>query len=43
MPFGLCNAGNSFQRMMDRILAGLPLVFCYLDDIISQQGQARAF
>ena len=31
---GLRNAGNTFQRMMDRILAGLSFVFCYLDDII---------
>jgi hypothetical protein len=34
MPFGLCNTGNTFQRMMDRILAGPSFVFCYLDDII---------
>ncbi|MFN9908355.1 MAG: reverse transcriptase family protein, partial [bacterium] len=34
MPFRLRNAGNTFQRMMDRILAGLSFVFCYLDDII---------
>jgi cleavage and polyadenylation specificity factor subunit 1 len=34
MPFGLRNAGNTFQRMMDGILAGLSFVFCYLDDII---------
>ncbi len=34
MPFGLCNAGNTFQCMMDRILAGLSFVFCYLDNII---------
>jgi hypothetical protein len=34
MPFGLRNAGNTFQRMMDRILAGLSFVFCYLGDII---------
>jgi hypothetical protein len=34
MPFGMRNAGNTFQRMMDHILAGLSFVFCYLDDII---------
>ncbi len=34
MPFGLRKAGNTFQRMMDCILAGLSFVFCYLDDII---------
>jgi cleavage and polyadenylation specificity factor subunit 1 len=34
MPFGLRNAGNTFQLMMDRILAGLSFVFCYLDNII---------
>jgi cleavage and polyadenylation specificity factor subunit 1 len=34
MPFGLRNAGNTFQRMIDRILAGLSFVYCYLDDII---------
>ena len=31
MPFGLCNAGASFQQMMDRVL---PFVFCYLDDVL---------
>jgi len=34
LPFGLRNAGISFQQMMDRILAGLPFVFCFLHDII---------
>ncbi len=33
MPFGLRNAGSSFQRMMDRVLAGLPFAYCYLDDL----------
>jgi hypothetical protein len=34
MPYGLRNAGNTFQRMMDRVLAGLDFCFWYLDDII---------
>jgi RNase H-like domain found in reverse transcriptase/Reverse transcriptase (RNA-dependent DNA polymerase) len=35
MPFGLRNAGSTFQQLMDRILNGLPCSFCYLDDIIA--------
>ena len=34
MPFGLKNAVQAFQRMMDRIMAGLPYVFVYLDDVL---------
>ena len=34
MPFGLRNAGLHFQRLMDRILAGLPFIFVYLDDVL---------
>ena len=39
MPFGLCNATATFQRMMTKILAGLSLhygnvVLCYVDDIL---------
>ncbi len=34
MTFGLRNAGNTFQRQMDCLLAGLDFVFVYLDDII---------
>ncbi len=33
-PFGLKNAAQAFQRMMDSILAGLDCVFVYLDDIL---------
>ena len=33
MPFGLRNAGSSFQRMMDRVLVNLPFSYCYLDDL----------
>jgi len=34
MAFGLKNAGMTFQRMMDRVLQGLPFCFVYLDDIL---------
>jgi len=34
LPFGLKNAPVEFQRVMDRILAGLDFVRCYIDDIV---------
>ena len=34
MPFGLRNAGQSFQRLMDSVLQDLPRVFVYIDDIL---------
>ena len=34
MPFGLRNAGPSFQRFMDKVLQGLDCIFVYLEDIL---------
>jgi len=36
LPFGLCNAPSTFQRLIDMALAGLTweVCFAYLDDLI---------
>lgn len=36
MPFGLCNAPATFERLMDRVVAGLKweILLVYLDDVI---------
>ena len=33
-PFGLKNAGQDFQRLMDQIFGEIPHVFVYIDDIL---------
>ncbi|XP_061115069.1 uncharacterized protein LOC133139508 [Conger conger] len=37
LPFGLCNAPATFERLMDNVLAGIPRQECvvYLDDILA--------
>ena len=37
IPFGLCNAPATFERLMDRALCGMRWSRClaYLDDVIS--------
>ena len=34
MPFGLRNAGQTFQRLMDELMGDLPYMFIYLDDVL---------
>ena len=34
MPFGLCGAPSSFQRLMDKVMRGLPFVSTYIDDVL---------
>ena len=34
MLFGLRNAGSTLQRLMDRVLAGLPFIFVYLNNVL---------
>ena len=34
MPFGLKNAAQTFQRLMDTVCKGLDFIFVYLDDIL---------
>ena len=41
MPFGLRNAGCTFQRMMDQILDDIPHCFVYIDDILIASPDAE--
>jgi hypothetical protein len=34
MPFGLKNAAQTFQRLMDSLFRTIPFIFIYLDDIL---------
>ncbi|KFD65246.1 hypothetical protein M514_00667 [Trichuris suis] len=41
MPFGLRNAAQTFQRLMDMVFQGLPRVFVYIDDILMFSSTAQ--
>ena len=43
MPFGIKNAAQAFQRLMDKVGQGLDFIFIYLDDILvfSRSTQAH--
>lgn len=34
ISFGIRNAAQNFQRLMNTVLRGLDFVFCYLDDAL---------
>ena len=34
MPFRRQNSGNTFQRLLDRVMQGLPYTFIYINDIL---------
>ena len=34
MPFGLCGAPSTFQRLLDWVMRGLPFVTTYIDDVL---------
>lgn len=41
LPFGLRNAAQSFQRLIDTVLRGMPRVFAYIDDILVYSPDAE--
>ena len=41
MPFGLKNAAQAFQRLMDIVCQGLDFVFIYIDDILVASENAK--
>ena len=35
MPFGLCNAGATFQRVIEKVIKGVKNATAYVDDLLS--------
>ena len=42
MPFGLKNAAQAFQRLMDTVCQGLDATFVYIDDILVASKDAKS-
>lgn len=44
MPFGLCNAPATFERLMERVLADIPRSRCvvYLDDLLAHAADFKS-
>lgn len=42
MPFGLKNASVTFQRVMDRVLAGADYLRCYIDDVLAHSADLES-
>ena len=34
MPFGLCNAAQTFQRFIEQVLCGLPFCYAYINNLL---------
>lgn len=34
VPFGLSSAPKAYQKVMDSMLAGMPGIVCYMEDVI---------
>jgi len=41
MCFGLSNAAQTFQRLVNSILAGLDFIFAYVDDVFIASADAK--
>ena len=41
LPFGLTGSPGTFQRLMDRVLRGLPFAMVYVDDILVYSSDKR--